>query len=351
MSFLAASKERAALLVATALASTSVACGPEFDSPSEIKTLRVLGVKKDKPYAQPGDEVHLELLAHDAKGRTDIQYAFIGGCVNPPGDLYYGCFAQYGELLAQGRLPEVSYTDTFDLTLPSDIISSRRDVEPGQPRYGLAIVFFAACAGQLSFDMNAASDEGSGGLPLLCLDDDERPLGSDDFVVGYSSIYSFEGVGNRNPSFVVDEEGKGRFLVAGKEVVADCLGGDCQNQAPAEVDCDAEPERCVPACEDDGEPECPGIEIAPRIEQLVERDDVSSDLFGTEVTEQMWVNYYVDRGGISEVRLLNDTNSGWNAKYRAELRAPKDKTPFLVWAVAHDNRGGMEFSRVTLGVK
>jgi hypothetical protein len=48
--------------------------------------------------------------------------------------------------------------------------------------------------------------------------------------------------------------------------------------------------------------------------------------------------------------LLNDSTSGWNEKYRAELRAPKDAGPLQVWAVVHDNRGGMEFSRVTLGV-
>ncbi len=350
MSGLAVTSKRVPLLLLGALSLSSVACGPEFDSPSEIKTLRVLGVKKDKPYAQPGDTVHLELLSHDAKGRDDIQYAFIGGCVNPPGDLYYGCFAQYGQLLAEGKLPDVALSDTFDLTLPADIISSRRDFEPGQPPYGLSIVFFAACAGELSFDMNAAAGEGSGGLPLLCLDGDE-PLGSDDFVVGYSSIYSFDGVSNQNPTFVLDEQGRGRFLLEGNEIIADCVGGACQGAPMVEVDCDAEPERCIDACADDGDAECPSIDIAPQIEQLVERDDVSSELFGSDVTEQMWVNYYVDNGGISEVRLLNDANSGWNAKYRAELRAPKGKGPLMVWAVAHDNRGGQEFARVTLGVK
>jgi hypothetical protein len=83
----------------------------------------------------------------------------------------------------------------------------------------------------------------------------------------------------------------------------------------------------------------------------VELDDVSSRLFGTDVTEQMWVNYYVDRGSMSEVRLLNDATTGWNAKYRGELRAPKSPGPLQIWSVIHDNRGGMEFARVTLQVK
>jgi hypothetical protein len=131
---------RAALLVTGLLSLVAGSgCGPQFDPSNEIKTLRVLGVKKDKPYAQPGDEVNLQLLWHDPKGRKDaeVQRAFIGGCINPLGDLYYGCFAQFGQSSTPGAVP-IGIGDTFKVTLPSDIISSRRDLEPGQPRYGLS---------------------------------------------------------------------------------------------------------------------------------------------------------------------------------------------------------------------
>ena len=86
---------------------------------------------------------------------------------------------------------------------------------------------------------------------------------------------------------------------------ADCVGDACQGAPPLEVDCDQTPERCVKACKDDGDPSCPAIDVKPAIEKNVEKDAVSSSLFGSQVTEQMWVNYYVDRGGISQVRLLN----------------------------------------------
>jgi len=345
---------RTALWVVAALSLVAGAgCGPQFDPGNELKTLRVLAVKKDKPYAQPGDKVNLQLLWHDAKGRKDseIQRAFIGGCVDPLGDLYYGCFGQSGQGDAPGGIPPVGFGDTFQVTLPTDIISSRRDLEPGQPRYGLYIVFFAVCAGKIDFVTDAAAAGASAGLPVRCLDDAGKPLGSDDFVVGYTSIYSFEGISNENPSFSVDDAGKGQFLVADKPIVSDCVGDACQGAASVDVDCDAAPERCVAACADDGDPSCPNIDVQPGIEKKVEKDAVSSNLFGTDVTEQMWVNYYVDRGGISEVRLLNDANSGWNDKYRGQLHAPKDPGPLQVWAVIHDNRGGMEFSRVTLGVR
>lgn len=331
----------------------TVGCGPQFDPSNEIKTLRVLGVKKDKPYAQPGDEVNLQLLWHDPKGRKDaeVQRAFIGGCVNPPGDLYYGCFAQYGQGSDPGAVP-IGVGDTFKIKVPSDIISSRPAGAPGQPRYGVSIVFFAVCAGTLDFDVSAgASAATTPGLPVRCLDEGGEPLGSEDFVVGYSTVYSFEGISNQNPSFTLDDTEAGEFLVAGKAVPADCVGDACQGFPPVEVDCAATPERCVKACADDGDLSCPAIDVKPTLDKIIEQDEVSTRLFGEKTTEQMWINYYLDRGGISEVRLVNDTNSGWNEKYRGQLRAPKETGPFQVWAVVHDNRGGMDFARVTLGVK
>jgi hypothetical protein len=333
---------------------TATACGPSFDPSNEIVSLRVLGVKKDKPYAQPGEDVSLQLLWHDAKGPRDVQRAFIGGCINPAGDLYYGCFAEYAKNAAAGEPPAFALGDTFSVTLPNDIISSRPTPEEGRSAYGVYIVFFAVCAGSLSFDMSTdGTAVGSTGLPVRCLDEDGVALGSDDFVVGYSSIYSFADATNDNPVYVVDSNGKTQFEVAGAAVEADCVGEACQGTAPLEVDCDAEPARCIDACDDDGDDACPEIEVKPAINEQdnVERDVVSSRLFGEDVTEQMWVNYYVDRGSMSQVRLLNDATSGWNAKYRGELRAPKEPGPLQIWSVIHDNRGGMEFARVTLQVK
>jgi hypothetical protein len=343
--------KRTSLLLSASLAlGSALGCGPEFNPSSEVTTLRVMGVKKDKPYAQPGEQVSLKLLWHDPKGRTDVQRAFIGGCVNPLGDLYYGCFESFQRLQASGDTPPIGLGDDFTITLPGDIISGRPGpFEPGQPRYGLYIVFFAVCAGQLDFVMGEPSDGAA--VPVRCLDPDGKPLGSEDFIVGYSSVYSFDGVSNANPDFAVDSEGAGDFLVAGKTVPADCVGSDCQGKPPVEVDCEQQPERCIAPCGDDGDTSCPAIEVAPHIDpSVVERDDVSSDLFDSEVTEQQWINYYVDHGSISEARLLNDSTTGWNSKYRGQLRAPQDAGLLQVWAVSHDNRGGMDFARVTLRV-
>jgi hypothetical protein len=346
---------RAPLLLTAALAlGATLGCGPQFDPSSEIRSLRVLTVKKDKPYAQPGETVNLQMLWHDAKGPRDVQRLFIGGCVNPPADLYYGCFPQIAQQAANGDL-RPGGGDSFDFTLPKDIISSREGrLEPGQAPYGLAIVFFALCAGQLDLDTSAPPADGSSGLPVRCLDDDDQPLDSEDFVVGYTSIYSFEGIDNHNPGFVLDD-GKAGFKVDGKAAPADCVGDTCVGAPDADVegiDCSDESEaRCVAACADDGDSSCPGIQVAPVLDETVETDEYTSELVGAPTGEQMWVNYYVDRGGVSEVRLVNDVTTGWNAEYRGELRAPKDPGPLKVWAVVHDNRGGIDFTRVTLMVK
>ncbi|HEX2670712.1 MAG TPA: hypothetical protein VHM25_07570, partial [Polyangiaceae bacterium] len=41
-------------------------CGPDFDPPSELHSLRVLAVQKDVPYAQPNSDVKLQMLWQDA---------------------------------------------------------------------------------------------------------------------------------------------------------------------------------------------------------------------------------------------------------------------------------------------
>src|SRR5205809_478425 len=72
-------------------------CGPDFDPPSELHSLRVLAVQKDVPYAQPGETVNLQMLWQDssllAGPDRKIQIAWSPGCFDPPGDLYYACFA------------------------------------------------------------------------------------------------------------------------------------------------------------------------------------------------------------------------------------------------------------------
>jgi len=343
-------------------------CGPDFDPPSELHSLRVLAVQKDVPYAQPGDTVNLQMLWQDASPLAGpdrkITIAWSPPCINPPGDLYYSCFSDpdaFGGMIKQdGGNPEHT-----SFVVPSNIISERPPPTDGSknPPYGLTYVFFALCAGQLTLLPNASDTA----FPIGCKDESGKLLGADDFVAGYTSVYSFEGFSNHNP-VIKGFEFRGQPLAESEFCLSPSTDGsaplaeDClplAGSAPAvDVDCNdsIQSARCVPACADDGDSSCPAYAFRPTIDKddpaNQDQDDVSAQLLGREVGEQMWINYYTDKGGFkSPVRLLNDATNGWNYDNGTEFYAPKATGLARIWAVAHDNRGGMAWAGITLKVQ
>jgi len=332
----------------------SIGCGPDFDPPSELHSLRVLAVQKDVPYAQPGQTVNLQMLWQDASllaGR-EVQVAWSPPCFNPAGDLYYACFSNPDAFGTMVR-PDPVNPERTSVEIPSNIVRPRADNSNNAP-YGITYVFFALCAG--NFTLLPASDD-EAAFPIGCQDGTGKLLGSDDFVAGYTSIYSFENFSNRNP-VIEGFEFRGKPLPAS----AVCLNDDClplDGSEPAQdFDCD-DPEqsaRCVPTCADDGDASCDGFNFRPTIDKAnpdnQDQDDVSAQLLGRKVGEQMWINYYTDAGGFkSPVRLLNDATSGWNDDYGTQFYAPKAPGLSRIWAVAHDNRGGASWAGITLKVQ
>ncbi len=311
-------------------------CGAEFEPSNKITSLRVLGVQKDKPYAKPGEDVTLSLLWHDSSEQAPrpVQVAWYSGCFNPPGDLYYGCF----ESLAGGG--SVGLGEQHTVSLPSDIITSRPPPrDPDMVPYGLSYAFFAVCAGQLG-----PAPAGQG-FPVGCFDDQGKQLGADDFVAGYTGIYAYDAFENQNPVIT-------GFEFNGRVVEPDCIGVACLSNPPAPSE-DCSRVACIDSCADDGDPSCPGLTFRPLISSSVaEVDDIALASEGRSITEQMWVNYYIEEGGLkSSVRLLNDATKGWNEDYGTEYYAPKQPGDYKLWAVARDNRGGSEWARITIRVR
>ena len=397
------------------LALLSVGCAPDFDKISELQTLRILAVQKDKPYAVPGETVTLSMLWRDSHRNADgssapprpVQVAWMTGCENPPGDLFFSCFAPkvlFTGLEAEqcplgAMLPEgLTVCDNKVVVPISSAIADRpRTTDPTQPAYGLDYVFFAACAGTLKLLTEPPQNERD--FPFGCFDESGTRLGSDDFVAGYTSIYVYKpelGITNSNPplsSFIFDDQ----------PVAQRCLGDECLTipeswtdgtklRCPGESDAadagsdaasaadagpvdagagDAGPDDagpgdagpgdassgarlevpCVAPCEDDGDESCPGHKFRPELllppeglAKYAEPDVLSRDTRGRDITEQMWIDYYVERGGVkSEVRLLNDAFTGPNPDFGSEFWAPKAEGPSILWAVVHDNRGGMSW--------
>jgi hypothetical protein len=350
----------------------ALGCGPKFDPPSELQSLRVLGVQKDKPYAKPGDTINLQMLWEDASvdaasPSRKVQVVWSPPCFNPDGDLFYGCFTNAAVFAAgmAGAQLGVGNTTTVDTSAAalaaagvSELIS--RPAQSGVPAYGIAFVFFAVCAGTLvpitTTDQTA--------IPIGCQDAAGNLLGSDDFVAGYTSIYFYSDTQNNNPfvsgfEFQDTAVGMPAFCTDHSFTGSkDARGPDnCQAIAGAktapDVDCHANPELCVPTCPDDGDSKnCPGYDIRPTVDKTDPANQDVDTTSGTPLGEQMWIDYYADAGKFkSSVRLLNDATAGWNDDYGTQFYAPKAPGSVRVWALVHDNRGGVGWSGVTLKVQ
>jgi hypothetical protein len=321
-----------------------VGCGAELDRVSDLSGLRVIAVQKDKPYAQPGDTIAMKMLHVDASedaGRP-IQIGWLSGCIDPPGDLFQGCFAGGFDPAEASFVQGEALTD-FSFTLPQDIISRRPPPQDRrQPPYGIAVVFFAACAGTLSFDFGSTA-----GFPIRCLGADGRALLSRDFVAGYSTVYSFDGFPNANP--LVDG-----FSFKGKDVSEEfsCVADGCLGPGPDPATLPEE--LTVPRCPEDGDPvACDPVPLRALINPLsAEQDEVTAVAYGRDHEEQVWVSYYATDGRLkSDTRLVNDATRGWNAEHGTDFYAPSDPGVVRIFAAVHDNRGGVAWSGVSIMVK
>jgi len=419
--------------LAVALGVGAAACGVELDSPAEVDSLRILGVRKNPPYAAPGEDVELSMLWYDGTlddgqpRQTDVERVWIGGCTNPPGDFYYGCApnvlftlaalraaqegfseqelmdvaAQFADVKSESELVDALRSlpfdfegpllepgvpteplafgqfgvgDRFTLSVPTDVIA--RFPENREP-YGVMFPFFAACAGTLYVSLDVLDQV----VPLECRDEYDKVLGSDDFVLGYASVYAYENLQNSNPTITGFEVGdvtldaSSPFLCIDEDcLVPDeplavgeactrhlecaseyCDGGVCAEAV--EPACDEEDVPCIDPCADDGDvTKCDTIPIRPLLDRdQVAEDDPLSSVGGETSEEQIWVNYHVDQGGVANVvRLVNDSTKGWNEDYGTELAAPAGhsvRSSMYVWAVVRDNRGGASWARQKVFVK
>ncbi len=385
---MAATRKLSRALAWLALSSSMLlGCGAEFDPPTEVKSLRILGVQKDKPYAQLGETVSFTMLWHDGSPKVDpkdptrraVQIGWFGPCINPPFDSYAACGASLQEQLSNDDPTDDLVTGSgpkFDITIPdrADLLHPNQD--PKQPKYAVIYVFFAACAGVLGPSQDPT-------FPAGCYAPDDtsfsRPLLSDDFVAGYSAIYVFEAAKNyRNTNPVISgwimrgfPSDDPKKVCLGDECLGTCdePGADgspglCHNQPPLVDDTSAEavdafcaknPYFCVPACPDDGDPlECPEFDVHPSMDraQNSEPDQITNENYGHSYGEQMWIDYYSSRGAMkSATKLLNDATSGWNSGYGTSFFAPKEKGAVQLWAAVHDNRGGVAWAGTTVIVR
>ncbi|MBI4700201.1 MAG: hypothetical protein HY744_03375 [Deltaproteobacteria bacterium] len=330
----------------------------DFAPSSTLTTLRVVAVTADPPYARPGEEVVLRLTYHDALGAAGggvrpIQISWLGGCFNPPGDSYAGCYAKLGALfghMGQGAPPPAGQLKTemappelsgrpdavsFALRIPPDVLDDAPLAASGS-RYATGYVFFAACAGTL----RPVPPSGAISFPLGCFDAQGAALGADSFVPGYTQIYVFaDGRTNANPpviGFTLDGAAFAEDRDSPPEVARCPIGDD---------------ERGQRGCQS-REAECTSYDVGAVIGDVAEVDPESHAASGAPLREAVWVDYFVDRGTLDDaVRLVSAATGEYRPEHAASWLPPAEPGLATLWAVARDARGGSTVVRRFVLVK
>ncbi len=316
-----------AQLLLLALMSAGIGCSPSFDPPSEVKSVRVLATRADKPYGAPGDTVKLDILAFDGRSSKpeamDV-FWFTTPCINPLNDAYYNCFPGFAKTFKPGidLTPRLDMGTSFSFDLPADVITTHAAPQSGDA-YGVAVVFSMACAGHVQY-MAPVSGGAPDALPFGCFDDHQTQLDANDFVFSYSLVYSFSEETNANPVIT-------RLTQGG---------------TPVDPDLGVTVEHCTQGKIDD----CPTTPLDTVVlEANQELTPANRDASGDPLKEEIWVDYYVTAGKPkNETVILYDTHGGRTPNTGDDFHAPQTAGEYLLWAVVHDNRGGADWLEVPL---
>ncbi len=323
-------------------------CAAPFDPPGLVNSLRVLSVDIDRPYANPGETVTLTMNFFDGRDTggefTPVSIVWLGGCFNPPGNQYYGCYEPLGALfesLSTGSPPPdglIGFGPVFELALPDDLVSSADQPASGT-RYGTAYVFFLACAGEVR-PVAQEGDTEAGAFPIGCFDSDGRQLGAEAFVPGYTQVYAFEDAReNPNPP----------------------VAGLLWDEELLEPDAIPTVQRCLVSDEDrkqmgcaatDEFTECTTVTLDIDVdENVADVDEESVDAEGNPLKEVVWVSYFATAGAFeSEIKLVNDAKEGLQTERTTKWVPPVEAGLYEIWSVTRDNRGGSTTIRHTVEV-
>jgi hypothetical protein len=343
-----------------AIASPAIAsgCVAGFDPPSLVSGLRVFAVvpevvgaadgEASGSYATPGAQVTFKIHYQDGLGGPEdgsrpVNVYWFGGCENPIGDDYYGCYAQLEGLAAELEAwielgdPTVppptldgvrpGFGDTYTITIGKDILAGRKPPATGGPAYGSAYVFFVACTGELG----RVEDQGTGRagtFPVACFRDGRR-LGPDSFVPGYTQVYVFEDSRkNANP------EAQG-IKLDGEPLPEDFA--DIPTVPRCRVS--AEERREVGCSAEDPFVECDAHELEAIVDPEVADNDPSAQ--HQALKEIVWVDYFADLGDLDGgIKLVSDANKGYLGDHAVKWIPPAEPGVATLTAVLHDARGG-----------
>jgi hypothetical protein len=341
-----------ALVIALMMLPALGACAGSFSDPSLVNSVRALSVRSSPASGSPGAAIRLELLAVDGSAppgsRRPLQVAWLGGCHNPRSGQFFNCYSILREI-AKGldervvTSPETRFppgvfagmTSTegapppeFDFTVPEDILTASPRSETEPVHAGVSYVFFAVCAGELHPRLDLTDR-----VPLGCRDPDSgAELGTRDFVTGFTTIHSYEGVQNQTPLL--------RDVLFGQmsTSVACSQGSDCAGAPDSRFAATCGPAGlCIPRLKVCSAKKCPKFAVQPVV------DPVSAEaLPGQAGSEVIWANFFATAGDFkSESQLVNDRTTGLVADDFSDYAAPRTPVGLVdVWVTVNDQRGG-----------
>lgn len=342
--------------------SAYAACSAPFDPPDQINSLRVLLVRVDAldgdvdgdgqpdptptpvgAYARPGETVTFKMQYEDGRevdsdqSVTPVLVGWIGGCWNPPGNDYYGCYEVLGDKLQgldQGTLPpEVAFAPgltEFSVTVPTDVLDEVGEPDAGGPRVAQGFVFFLVCAGTLG-PVAQSGDTEAGSFPIGCFDQSGRELGAEGFVPGYTQVFVFDD-GRRN----------GNPIVTGLSYDGTVLAPDAPTPQIRRCDVSEDERRKSGCAAIDEFTECTTVTFDVAVpDDVAEVDPDAVDPEGEPLREVVWVSYYTDGGQFdSATKLVSDASDGIQREHETVWVPPEEPGTYTIWAVVRDNRGG-----------
>ncbi len=377
----AAAAAARALLALGAWAMSS--CAPSgFADPTSIASVRILASSADTPYAAPGAEVNLHVLAFDGRASqpTPMTLSWLPFvCEDPTDDAYYACFQGLGGAGADGGAgdggggavvapdggalgaagavlqPGVNLTPllpsgaSWSFQMPPDAVSAHAAVT-GTPPYGLAIAFNVACAGQLQIVPPDPSNDNPQQVPIGCFGADGGALGADDWVLGFTRVYAYDPGSNPQDGGTLTNANP---VISYVDVAGQTLAVTADPSTPQIYSTLAfTSSRCDP----DSSEACPHVPIGPYVPPTSwETNPLQTDVNGNLSHEEIWADFYATFGSFTdEARLLYDATSGTLGDAGStddEWMPPTTPGDGFIWIVVHDDRGGASWVTIPVHVQ
>lgn len=340
-------------------------CAPSgFADPTQIESVRILASSADTPYASPGSQVSVHVLAFD--GRTSkpepmtISWLKLP-CVDPQDDAYYACFQQFaaeakdagvsGATLdagGGGGIPASAFTTGPSATFPiaPDAVTAHPPQAGAKVPYGLVFLFNVACAGHIGPVPIDPSNQNPQAVPVGCFDAQGNPLGPDDWVLGYTRVYAYDSLTNENPVIsYVDVNGQKLALTQGDgpqiyEAPACDSGAGCLSMSP---------------CTSSDQSQCQ-VKIGPVVPSTSwEVNPEQTDVKGNPLHEEIWADFYSSIGQVQySARLLYDPSTGSIGgpdKTDDNFQPPGSPSEGYIWIVVHDNRSGAAWVTIPVSIR